>query len=144
ERDRDFVLFRAFLPIASAFLAVSAAGCARRLPPPVTPSQLSGSGLPVEEVVHLQGGGEVRGTLIENDPVAGVTLKLQDGTVRKIPASAITYSGQPGTGGLRVTAPEPGTIKVDRYVMGRAPLTAANVSTGQHQVEIAYDSGGSS
>ncbi len=42
-----------------------------------------------DDIVHLANGGRVRGTVFDEDPVKGVTVKLLDGTTRTIPMAEV-------------------------------------------------------
>jgi hypothetical protein len=51
----------------------------------------------IPDTVILANGGRMRGIVMEEDPTAGVTIKLPDGTVKKLPAARVkqvVYGGQ--------------------------------------------------
>jgi hypothetical protein len=123
-----------------AALVCCAMGCGRqRVYRPTTP--VDAAGAPQVEVVHLKDGGEVRGLIMERSPQTGIVIKLYDNSVRSIPPAAIEYAGRPGTGGLRVDAPEPGTVALDGQEVGRVPLDLNNLEAGSHRLRIKFDPG---
>jgi hypothetical protein len=58
------------------------------------------------DTVKLANGGRVRGTVVEEDPQKGVTLKLGDGTLRKIPAKDVKQV-EYGADAAKQAAPSP-------------------------------------
>ena len=131
-------MFRNSCFLLTLICLFGASGCARRLIRPTVPL-----GQTEELVVYLSDGGEVRGTLVERSPRAGVVLKLLDGSTRVIPTAAIEYAGRNGTGALDIDAAEPGTVSVDRLPVGHTPAHVDNLEPGEHSVEVQFDAGDS-
>ena len=94
-----------------------------------------------DDVIYLRDGGQVRGELIELDPLKGAVLRLPDHTQRTIAPADITYAGKINTGAIQVDAAAPGDVVLDRDVVGRVPLRIENVWPGRHRIAIRYDSG---
>jgi hypothetical protein len=124
------------------------------------------------DIVHLQDGGQVRGSIIEEHPETGVRIQLKDGRIRDIPASeieSVEYADdQPASPSpkpavkpapapapapdaratLDVTASGSGRVFIDgaergRYRVGGDPLVATNLPEGRHEVRVDWDEGGS-
>lgn len=60
------------------------------------------------DVVRLDDGGLLRGTIVELDPNGSVTIQLVTGEVRTIPMSEVTYAGE--ASGSQAGAAEPGGV----------------------------------
>lgn len=68
----------------------------------VTPRAFAGD---VDDTVLLKNGGRVRGTVLEESPQTGVSVRVADGTIRTIPAAEVDHVVYPASGGA--TPPEP-------------------------------------
>jgi hypothetical protein len=119
-----------------------------------------------DDIVFLKGGGRVRGTVIEEDPKAGVRIKLADGSFRTVthaqvdrveyapaeapppvpvvpaPAAAAVVAPTSLGGRLVVTGTAPGNVFLDRGQVGRTPLDLPAVPAGFHRVTVEFDGGG--
>lgn len=60
--------------------------------PPAAATSTPGRGLR-DDVVYLKNGGRLRGTVVEDDPKKGITLRLLDGKIRFVERSAIDHVG---------------------------------------------------
>jgi hypothetical protein len=58
-------------------------------------------------VVFLNGGGRIQGTVLDEDPKVGVTVRLPDGTVKKVPRANIASIDYGRGGGSQASAPTP-------------------------------------
>lgn len=113
-----------------------------------------------DDTVFLKNGGRARGQVVEEDPTAGVTLQLPDGTFRRFkaheiarveyarqaqpsaaPAAAGDSAGLLGT--LRVESSEPGTLSVDGADYGPLPQTIPRLAAGPHRVSVSFLAGDS-
>ena len=61
-----------------------------------------------QDTVHLANGGRARGTVLEDDPKAGVTLQLADGTFRKYPRAEVARVEYAGEQAAAPAPPPPG------------------------------------
>jgi hypothetical protein len=115
-----------------------------------------------DDVVLLKNGGRVRGTVIQEDPVQGVRVRLPDGTIRAVkPAevkqvlyadAAAAPTAKPAAspaappasaGAIHVEVDGPaGRVTVDGGAVGRTPADVKAAGVGRHLVQIDFDDGG--
>ncbi len=118
-----------------------------------------------DDVVLLNNGGRVRGTVIEEDPAEGVRIRLADGTTRSLKANVVKQvlyadspppsarpaahaapaqvaAPPPGAGAIHVEAAgPPGMVSVDGGRVGSTPVDVRSAGVGQHLVHIDFDGG---
>ncbi len=119
-----------------------------------------------DDLVLLNNGGQIRGLVMSEDPKEGVSVRLANGTVRKIPASdikSVQYAGESvapkpspspsapvpvlvpnaGAGSIHVEATAPGRVLVDGSLVGPAPADVAAAAPGSHLVRVEFADGSS-
>ncbi|HET8937211.1 MAG TPA: PEGA domain-containing protein [Polyangiales bacterium] len=93
------------------------------------------------EVVYLNDGSEVRGSVMSRDSAQGVVVRLADGSIRTVPESTVAYVGLPGTGGCVIDGEEPGSVTVQDETHGRTPFALNNLWPGTYRVNVEFDGG---
>lgn len=73
------------------------------------------------DVVHLKNGGRVQGVVIEDDPAAGATVRLGDGTTKKIPKSAISSIDYAPPAAVEPPAPAP-VVRIPQPAQPTQPM----------------------
>jgi hypothetical protein len=93
-----------------------------------------------DDVVYLKDGGRIRGTVMEEQPDRGVTIRLADGSVRSVPTDEVKIVdyGEALTHPQEAT-PVPPTTPMPPPEEPRAPLTSAPVKLESNNPTITLD-----
>lgn len=106
----------------------------------------------VADTVFLTNGGRLRGIVIEDDPINGVTVKLPDGKTRKVPrgqVKSVAYGGDSvaarGTTGSAPSSAAGAATQVDPQNAAAADNlrsdTATSGASGMHRRPVLYGTG---
>jgi hypothetical protein len=93
-----------------------------------------------DDVVYLKDGGRIRGTVMEERPDRGVTIRLADGSVRSVPTDEVKIVdyGEALTHPQALT-PLPSPTPVPPQEAPRGPLTSAPVKLESNNPTITLD-----